>query len=213
MENEIVYQKKNDEVECIYYRNWNKSYPLHTHTSHRMLGFVEEGKVRIWQGEDSAIYSAGEEFCIFPNLPHKIEAVNQKPYSMVVLCVKCQENTEDENLLGRQHLNSSDENLEFLKENLLERAENLCLIEEMAKEIHLSPFYLIRQFKKAFGLTPHQFQLQCRVRKAQRLLEEGKSITEAAYESGFYDQSHFTRCFKKLVQLTPKQYKASLDKK
>lgn len=196
MQNEIVYQK-NEEMECIYYKNWNKSYPMHTHTSHRMLGSVEEGQVCIQQGEDTVIYSAGEEFCIFPNLPHKIETVGQKPYSMVVLCVKCEKNMQEEHL-------------EILKENLLERAETLCLIGDMAEKIHLSPFYLIRQFKKAFGLTPHQFQLQCRVRKAQGLLEKGKSVTEAAYEAGFYDQSHFTRCFKKIVQLTPKQYKASL---
>ncbi len=69
---------------------------------------------------------------------------------------------------------------------------------------------MIRRFRKAFGLTPHQFQIQCRVRKAQKLLEEEKSISRVTYESGFSDQSHLDRCFRKLVGLTPVQYRALL---
>ena len=66
---------------------------------------------------------------------------------------------------------------------------------------------MIRRFRKAFGLTPHQFQIQCRVRKAQKLLEEEKSISRVTYDTGFSDQSHLDRCFHKLVGLTPAQYR------
>ena len=80
----------------------------------------------------------------------------------------------------------------------------------MAADSNTSPFHLIRKFKKAFGLTPHQFQIQCKVRKAQKLLEEEKSVCEVTYDAGFCDQSHLDRCFQKVVGLTPKEYRASL---
>ncbi|MDE7404115.1 MAG: AraC family transcriptional regulator, partial [Lachnospiraceae bacterium] len=78
------------------------------------------------------------------------------------------------------------------------------------RRISISPYHMIRKFKAVCGLTPHQFQIQCRVRMAQRLLEEGKSVTEAAYAAGFCDQSHFDRCFRKAVRLTPNEYKQSV---
>ena len=56
-----------------------------------------------------------------------------------------------------------------------------------------------------------QFQIQCKVRKAQKLLEEEKSVCEVTYDAGFCDQSHLDRCFQKVVGLTPKEYRASLQ--
>ena len=76
----------------------------------------------------------------------------------------------------------------------------------MSRDANLSPFHLIRKFKKMYGLTPHQFQIQRKVRRAQKLLEEDKSVCEAAYDAGFCDQSHLDRCFQKIVGLTPKEY-------
>ncbi len=71
----------------------------------------------------------------------------------------------------------------------------------------MSPYHMIRQFKVAYGLTPHQFRIQCRVRQAQKLLEEGKSVTEVAYVTGFCVHSYFEWCFYKIVRLTPSVYK------
>ena len=79
----------------------------------------------------------------------------------------------------------------------------------MAHDACISPFHMIREFKKAFGLTPHQFQMQCKVRKAQKLLEE-RPAAEVTYDAGFYDQSHMDRCFKKVVGLSPKEYKRAV---
>ena len=117
-----------------------------------------------------------------------------KPYSMMVLCIR----TEPE--IG-------DTDLQDIRLALLEQPENLYLIQEMAKDAHISPYYMIRRFRKAFGLTPHQFQIQCRVRKAQKLLEKEKSISRVTYDAGFSDQSHLDKCFLKLVGLTPAQYR------
>ena len=101
-------------------------------------------------------------------------------------------------------------NLKELQDTIMEKPENIYLIEEMAEDSQVSPYHMIRKFKKAFGLTPHQFQIQCKVRKAQKLLETTKSIPEVAYEAGFCDQSHLDRCFQKIVGMTPRQYQDAL---
>lgn len=93
-----------------------------------------------------------------------------------------------------------------VKHKLLEVPETTISIEDMSNEICVSSFHMIRQFKKEMGLTPHQFQIQCRIRKAQKMLLSDKTIAEVALETGFCDQSHFVRCFKKIVGMTPVSY-------
>lgn len=93
-----------------------------------------------------------------------------------------------------------------VKHRLLEVPETSMSIEDISNEICVSSFHMIRQFKKEVGLTPHQFQIQCRIRKAQKMLLSDKTIAEVASDMGFCDQSHFVRCFKKIVGITPASY-------
>lgn len=86
------------------------------------------------------------------------------------------------------------------------------MIEEMAKTANLSWYHLIRMLKKAFGLTPHQFRILCKVRKTQTVLEKNKNIGDAAFEAGFYDESHMDRCFQKIVSMTPGEYIDGIEK-
>lgn len=85
-----------------------------------------------------------------------------------------------------------------------ERQIHIC---DMAQAAFVSKYYFIRKFKEKIGLTPHQFLIQNRVRKAQHLLSEYDTITEVALTAGFCDQSHFIRNFEKIVGLTPTAYK------
>lgn len=73
--------------------------------------------------------------------------------------------------------------------------EDKLSLDEMAALLYVSKYHFIRSFKQAVGLTPHQFQIQKRVRKAQRLLERSEDTAEVALSAGFYDQSHFIRQF------------------
>ena len=82
-------------------------------------------------------------------------------------------------------------------------------VEEMAQNAFLSKYHFIRSFKAEVGLTPHQFQIQNRIRKAQRLIHEADTITEVALTTGFCDQSHFIKQFEKQVGLPPLIYKYS----
>ncbi|HWR31110.1 MAG TPA: AraC family transcriptional regulator [Negativicutes bacterium] len=70
----------------------------------------------------------------------------------------------------------------------------------------LSPFHLSRVFTKQIGVPPHTYQLQIRLKKATDLLASGRSIAEVAVETGFCDQSHFQRAFKRKFGITPGQY-------
>ena len=200
---EISYSKKNDQIECVRYKDWQKSYPPHTHTDHLTVGYIEEGSVCLVMNGVAEIYSAGDKFQIPPNVLHEIKTFDGRSYSMVVLCIKVDESEsagDYENAVAR---------LNELRKSILENPENIYLIEQMAHDSCISPFYMIREFKKAFGLTPHQFQMQCKVRKAQKLLAE-RSASEVTYDAGFYDQSHMDRCFKKMVGLSPKEYKKAV---
>jgi AraC-like DNA-binding protein len=71
---------------------------------------------------------------------------------------------------------------------------------------NLSPFHLIRVFRRETGLTPHEYLVNIRVEHARALLAAGRPIAEAARSAGFFDQSHLTRHFKRITGVTPGRY-------
>jgi transcriptional regulator GlxA family with amidase domain len=91
---------------------------------------------------------------------------------------------------------------EYLQEHA---AENVSL-EALARQAGLSAFHLCRVFRQAVGITPHAYQTQLRVRRAKSLLRAGLPIATVAVQTGFYDQAHLTRLFKRLVGLPPGRY-------
>jgi AraC-like DNA-binding protein len=80
--------------------------------------------------------------------------------------------------------------------------ENLTL-EELARVANLSPFHLIRVFRKEVGLPPHAYQTRLRLNHAKSMLAQAATIGEAAVSAGFYDQSHFTNHFRKVFGYPP----------
>lgn len=82
------------------------------------------------------------------------------------------------------------------------------LLSDISSMFHQSPFYINRLFKKEIGISLHCYQIQMRIEKSRKLLAEGLSISDAAVSSGFTDQSHFHRFFKKYVGVTPGKYAA-----
>jgi AraC family transcriptional regulator len=83
-------------------------------------------------------------------------------------------------------------------------------LERLAAVAHLSPYHFARQFKATTGLPPHQYVIARRVERAQQLLREGdSSLAEVAVEAGFSDQSQFSQSFKRVMGVTPRQYRKS----
>ena len=80
-------------------------------------------------------------------------------------------------------------------------------IMELAQVAHLSPYHLNRVFCAEVGIPPHQYQTQIRVAHAKTLLAQGMSTSEVAARTGFADQSHLTRYFKRFMQVTPGRYR------
>jgi len=83
-------------------------------------------------------------------------------------------------------------------------------VEELASLMYLSVNQFLRKFKKVFQITPVRFLTGYRVHKAcHDLLHTNNTITQIATENGFYDHSHFIRHFRKIMGVTPHQYRQS----
>ncbi len=67
----------------------------------------------------------------------------------------------------------------------------------------LDRWALARQFRLAYGTSPHRFRMMRRLERVRRLMVAGAGLAEASAASGFADQSHMTRQFKRVYGLTP----------
>ena len=76
----------------------------------------------------------------------------------------------------------------------------------------MSRVHATRQFTLSFGIPPHAYLNQVRIRHAKRLLLAGVSAADVASEVGFVDQSHFTRRFKRSVGISPLAWARSMGR-
>jgi AraC-like DNA-binding protein len=87
-------------------------------------------------------------------------------------------------------------------------AEPLSLA-RLARVSNLGLYRFATLFRREMGMPPHQYLCHLRIRHAQSLLREGTSPATAAMESGFFDQSHLSRHFKRLCGVTPGRFAAT----
>ena len=80
-------------------------------------------------------------------------------------------------------------------------------LQEICAAACLSEAYLIRAFEQRYHMTPHAYLINRRIQHAQTQLREGALIADIAQQTGFADQAHFQRVFKKHLAATPGQYK------
>ncbi|WP_256960365.1 AraC family transcriptional regulator [Streptomyces europaeiscabiei] len=79
-------------------------------------------------------------------------------------------------------------------------------LERLAADLGTSPFALLRAFRTAYGMPPHTWLTDARVRKARRLLDTGTAPAAAAVAVGFTDQPHLNRHFSRIVGVPPGAY-------
>src|SRR5262249_48428312 len=95
--------------------------------------------------------------------------------------------------------------LRYIREHL----HAALTLRDLAAVAHLSPYHFARRFKESTGLPPHQYIIARRIERAKQLLrgEDDLSLAQVAARTGFWDQGHFTRHFKRLVGVTPKRFR------
>ncbi len=79
-------------------------------------------------------------------------------------------------------------------------------LEELSVAAGISKYHLVRCFKRRYGLPPHRYLTTLRVNHAKTLLAGPGTTADIALQSGFYDQSHFSRCFKAYTGVAPGHY-------
>ncbi|MBT2363780.1 AraC family transcriptional regulator [Streptomyces sp. ISL-10] len=110
-------------------------------------------------------------------------------------------------LPARPPLASGARTAALARQLLEERMADPPSLEELAQELGTSPFALLRAFKAAYGLPPHTWLTDARVRRARHLLEAGTAPAEAAVAVGFADQPHLNRHFTRIVGVPPGAYR------
>ena len=97
--------------------------------------------------------------------------------------------------------------IEYVEEHL----DAGLTVQQMAAVAHLSAYHFARQFKVATGQPPHHYVIARRVERAQQLLRQDRdlSLVEIAACVGFSDQSHFSHHFKRVIGVTPGQFRTS----
>ena len=79
-------------------------------------------------------------------------------------------------------------------------------LKDMSEIACLSEFHFNRYFHKYYGLSPYAYYLVCKMKYSQEILLKQNSVIETAYDLRFFDQSHFTRLFKRHVGVNPGKY-------
>ncbi|MGJ4948537.1 helix-turn-helix transcriptional regulator [Bradyrhizobium sp. HKCCYLS20291] len=89
-----------------------------------------------------------------------------------------------------------------------DNAERAIDLADTAREAGVSPFHFLRLFTATLGVSPHQYLIRARLRRAaRRLSDEDTPVTEIAYDSGFADLSNFTRTFTRAAGVSPAKFR------
>ncbi len=84
-------------------------------------------------------------------------------------------------------------------------------LDDLAQHTHISRYHLVHLFSETVGIPPHAYLRQVRIRRAKQMLHAGQPIATVAAATGFTDQSHLNRWFKRLWGFTPGQYRNSVQ--
>jgi len=81
-------------------------------------------------------------------------------------------------------------------------------LERVAADAGLTPFHFLRLFRNVLGVTPHQYLVRARLRRAARLLaDDAQAITDIAFAVGFNDLSNFVRTFRRAAGVSPRAFR------
>ena len=99
-----------------------------------------------------------------------------------------------------------------LSEILMYISENLnrdLTLEGLSRMAGYQPQYFIRYFKRKMGITPYQYVIDCRMQAAQRLLQQGISVADAASGAGYADVKAFEQAFRGRFGVAPGRWRST----
>jgi AraC-like DNA-binding protein len=101
---------------------------------------------------------------------------------------------------------SRPESVEAAARHLEAHATEEVRLDHLARLVGMSPCRLNRLFSHHIGMPPHEYQILLRVHAVKTAIGSGMGLAEASAQAGFFDQSHMTRCFRKVMGMTPGMY-------
>jgi AraC-like DNA-binding protein len=135
------------------------------------------------------------------SLTSKLEQDSKLLWTLTQLLTRYAENRPTVKSVGRES-----QSVQRVRDYLEAHYTENVSLEQLATVANFSPFYLLRTFHKQVGLPPHGYLNQLRLVRAKNLLAQGWPISQVAQQTGFADQSHLTRHFKRMLGVTPGQY-------
>jgi two-component system, response regulator YesN len=98
-----------------------------------------------------------------------------------------------------------------IKQYIIEHSHEDISLDSLGKKVGLSPIYISKMFKEKLGINYIDFLTECRIEKAKKLMTDpGKSIKEITFEVGYHEPNYFSKVFKKMCNVSPKEYQRML---
>jgi len=223
-------------LEFVFVSGQRKALPEHSHQTTATVTLVRSGLVRLTLDNDSQVFTPGQTYLTPPRQSHRAEYLENYDLVSICLNLEyIREATmqgalaaaavalgelTDRALLTPAEADKLLAGLDQAGPTLaappapsssvaawLSAIANPDGLPDPASTTAGSPFQFIRRIRRELGATPHQYLLRSRVRRARSLLDQPGPITGVALEAGFYDQSHLDRWFKRIVGLTPRDYR------
>ncbi len=223
-------------VELVLSHTVERHYPWHIHADHWTIGLVLDGNAVLGTKDGRHVFGSGECYVVRPGETHRLDIAPQS--SLATLCIgtvrmesaaadfsrifSCAETLAARDvtrlkILGRPFIVQAASSgveadtapLSQIFRLLIEKPEEPLSVPEMAALAGYSHWHFLRRFHAETGMTPHAFQLACRLRRARLLLREKTTAADTAAAAGVTDQSHMHKGFKLHHGLTPRQFLAA----
>jgi len=104
--------------------------------------------------------------------------------------------------------------IQQIKQYIIQHSHEAISLEALGKKVDLSPIYISKMFKERLGVNYIDFLTECRIEKAKKLMgDPEKSIKEITFEVGYHEPNYFSKVFKKMANISPKEYQRMLQGK
>ncbi|RSD29559.1 response regulator [Mesobacillus subterraneus] len=111
----------------------------------------------------------------------------------------------------RHYISLEADTIYRIKQYIMENSQQNISLETLSNKVGLSPIYISKMFKEKLGINYIDFLTECRIEKAKKMLAEPeKSIKEITIEVGYHEPNYFSKVFKKMCNVTPREYRKTL---